>query len=266
MTPASHMAGRLRRSRRLLRPHVHLARLDHRLRVAARCAQGRAGRRTGFGLVVDDRCGHALAARAGVRRAGCDLPRRGRWRAQRLLQSRSDRRLPRRDGRPGCRPCSSRRSRCSPRSRTSTARRRGARAPQHARQQRVAQRHRPRRRDRPDDRVHRDQPGRREVSVREQHHRRDLEGPRFRCWPSWVVAGVRFKPANFHAGGGFMPFGSPRRVRGAHRKCVVFGLQGFGAGRPASRARPRTRSGTLSRAIITAMAIGAVLYSLAPGS
>jgi amino acid transporter len=74
-----------------------------------------------------------------------------------------------------------------------------------------------------------------------------------------VVAYLQFNPANFHAGGGFMPFGV-HGVFAALTGGVVFGLQGFEqAAQLAGEARDPKRD--LSRAIITAMAIGAVLYS-----
>jgi amino acid transporter len=75
-----------------------------------------------------------------------------------------------------------------------------------------------------------------------------------------VVATLRFNPANFHAGGGFMPFGF-HGVFAALTGGVVFGLQGFEqAVQLAGEARNPKKD--LSRAILTAMAIGAVLYSL----
>lgn len=74
-----------------------------------------------------------------------------------------------------------------------------------------------------------------------------------------VVAGLKFNPSNFHAGGGFMPFGF-HGVFAALTGGVVFGLQGFEqAVQLAGEARDPRRD--LSRAILTAMAIGAVLYS-----
>jgi amino acid transporter len=74
-----------------------------------------------------------------------------------------------------------------------------------------------------------------------------------------VVAYLQFNPANFHAGGGFMPFGF-HGVFAALTGGVVFGLQGFEqAVQLAGEARDPRRD--LSRAILTAMAIGAVLYS-----
>ena len=74
-----------------------------------------------------------------------------------------------------------------------------------------------------------------------------------------VVAYLQFNPANFHAGGGFMPFGF-HGVFAALTGGVVFALQGFEqAVQLAGEARNPKRD--LSRAIITAMAIGAVLYS-----
>src|SRR5438132_2951000 len=75
-----------------------------------------------------------------------------------------------------------------------------------------------------------------------------------------VVAYLQFNPANFHAGGGFMPFGFPG-VFAALTGGVAFALQGFEqAVQLAGEARNPKRD--LSRAILTAMAIGAVLYSL----
>jgi amino acid transporter len=74
-----------------------------------------------------------------------------------------------------------------------------------------------------------------------------------------VVAYLQFNPANFHAGGGFMPFGF-HGVFAALTGGVVFGLQGFEqAVQLAGEARDPKRD--LSRAILIAMAIGAVLYS-----
>ena len=75
-----------------------------------------------------------------------------------------------------------------------------------------------------------------------------------------VVAALQFKPANFHAGGGFMPFGF-HGVFAALTGGVVFGLQGFEqAVQLAGEARDPKKD--MSRAILTAMAIGAVLYAL----
>src|SRR5205823_3722052 len=67
-------------------------------------------------------------------------------------------------------------------------------------------------------------------------------------------------PTNFHAGGGFMPFGF-HGVFAALTGGVVFALQGFEqAVQLAGEARDPRRD--LSRAILVAMAIGAVLYAL----
>jgi amino acid transporter len=75
-----------------------------------------------------------------------------------------------------------------------------------------------------------------------------------------VVAAVQFKPENFHAGGGFMPFGF-HGVFAALTGGVVFALQGFEqAVQLAGEARNPRRD--LSRAVITSMAIGAALYFL----
>src|SRR5215471_11665423 len=75
-----------------------------------------------------------------------------------------------------------------------------------------------------------------------------------------VVAWTQFTPANFHAGGGFMPFGV-HGVFAALTGGVVFALQGFEqAAQLAGEARNPRRD--LARAIITAMAIGAVMYAL----
>jgi amino acid transporter len=74
-----------------------------------------------------------------------------------------------------------------------------------------------------------------------------------------VVAVLQFEPANFSAGGGFMPFGV-HGVFAALTGGVVFALQGFEqAVQLAGEARNPKRD--LSRAILTAMAIGAVLYA-----
>jgi amino acid transporter len=74
-----------------------------------------------------------------------------------------------------------------------------------------------------------------------------------------VVAYLQFNPDNFKAGGGFMPFGV-HGVFAALTGGVVFALQGFEqAAQLAGEARDPKRD--LSRAIITAMVIGAVLYS-----
>lgn len=75
-----------------------------------------------------------------------------------------------------------------------------------------------------------------------------------------VVAALRFNEENFHAGGGFMPFGF-HGVFAALTGGVVFALQGFEqAVQLAGEARNPKRD--VSRAILSAMAIGAVLYSL----
>jgi amino acid transporter len=75
-----------------------------------------------------------------------------------------------------------------------------------------------------------------------------------------VVAARQFNPSNFHAGGGFMPFGF-HGVFAALTGGVVFGLQGFEqAVHLAGEARDPKKD--LSRAILVAMAIGAVLYTL----
>ncbi len=75
----------------------------------------------------------------------------------------------------------------------------------------------------------------------------------------FVIAYLQFRPANFHAGGGFLAFGF-HGVFAALTGGVVFGLQGFEqAVQLAGEARDPKRD--LSRAVIGAMAIGAVLYS-----
>jgi amino acid transporter len=75
-----------------------------------------------------------------------------------------------------------------------------------------------------------------------------------------VVGAVQFRPSNFHAGGGFMPYGM-HGVFAALTGGVVFGLQGFEqAVQLAGEARDPKRD--LARAVLTAMAIGAVLYTL----
>jgi amino acid transporter len=75
-----------------------------------------------------------------------------------------------------------------------------------------------------------------------------------------VVASLSFHPGNFHAGGGFMPYGM-HGVFAALPLGVVFALQGFEqAVQLAGEARNPRKD--LSRAIITAMSIGAALYIL----
>jgi amino acid transporter len=75
-----------------------------------------------------------------------------------------------------------------------------------------------------------------------------------------VVASLSFKPGNFTAGGGFMPFGM-HGVFAALPAGVVFALQGFEqAVQLAGEARNPKKD--LSRAIIVAMTIGALLYTL----
>ncbi|MEO6774652.1 MAG: APC family permease [Kofleriaceae bacterium] len=75
-----------------------------------------------------------------------------------------------------------------------------------------------------------------------------------------VVGAVRFEPSNFHAGGGFMPYGF-HGVFAALTGGVVFALQGFEqAVQLAGEARDPKRD--LARAVLTAMAIGVVIYTL----
>jgi len=75
-----------------------------------------------------------------------------------------------------------------------------------------------------------------------------------------VVGYLQFHPANFRAGGGFLPFGF-HGVFAALTGGVVFGLQGFEqAVHLAGEAKDPKRD--LARAVLTAMAIGAILYAL----
>lgn len=75
-----------------------------------------------------------------------------------------------------------------------------------------------------------------------------------------VIAASSFHGGNFTAGGGFMPYGM-HGVFAALTGGVVFGLQGFEqAVQLAGEARNPRKD--LSRAILTAMGIGALLYSL----
>jgi amino acid transporter len=75
-----------------------------------------------------------------------------------------------------------------------------------------------------------------------------------------VVATLQFNGSNFVAGGGFMPFGF-HGVFAALTGGVVFALQGFEqAAQLAGEARNPEKD--VSRAILIAMAIGALLYSL----
>ncbi|MEP6799133.1 MAG: APC family permease, partial [Lapillicoccus sp.] len=74
-----------------------------------------------------------------------------------------------------------------------------------------------------------------------------------------VVAGLHFDTSNFTAGGGFMPFGF-HGVFAALTGGVVFALQGFEqAVQLAGEARNPKKD--LSRAILMAMTIGALLYT-----
>ncbi len=74
-----------------------------------------------------------------------------------------------------------------------------------------------------------------------------------------VVFGTQFKLDNFHAGGGFMPFGF-HGVFAALTGGVVFAMQGFEqAVQLAGEARDPKKD--LSRAVVSAMLIGAVLYT-----
>src|SRR5258708_14829964 len=75
-----------------------------------------------------------------------------------------------------------------------------------------------------------------------------------------VVAWLQFNPANFHAAGGFMPFGF-HCVSAVLAGGAVLSLQGFeqAAQLPGEARNPKP---DLSRAILTAMAIRALLYSL----
>jgi amino acid transporter len=73
-----------------------------------------------------------------------------------------------------------------------------------------------------------------------------------------ILISLRFHPGNFHAGGGFAPYGF-HGVFAALPAGVVFALQGFEqASQMAGEAKNAKRD--VSRAIIMAMLIGAVLY------
>ena len=73
-----------------------------------------------------------------------------------------------------------------------------------------------------------------------------------------VVSSLSFHAGNFHAGGGFMPFGM-HGVFAALPAGVVFALQGFEqAVQLAGEARNPKKD--ISRAVIVAMSIGALLY------
>jgi len=75
-----------------------------------------------------------------------------------------------------------------------------------------------------------------------------------------VVAMLHFDPVNFHAGGGFLPFGF-HGVFAALSGGVVFALQGFEQAIQLAGEASNPKK-DLSRAVLTAMAIGAILYSL----
>jgi amino acid transporter len=79
-----------------------------------------------------------------------------------------------------------------------------------------------------------------------------------------VVVSLSFHTSNFHAGGGFAPFGL-HGILAALPAGVIFALQGFEqAVQLAGEARNPKRD--ISRAIITAMGIGAVLYVALQGA
>jgi amino acid transporter len=76
-----------------------------------------------------------------------------------------------------------------------------------------------------------------------------------------AIAYLRFAPDNFSAGDGFMPHGFHGVFAALTTGGVVFGLQGFEqAGHLAGEARDPKKH--LARAIIVAMAIGALLYTV----
>jgi amino acid transporter len=75
-----------------------------------------------------------------------------------------------------------------------------------------------------------------------------------------VLVALVFHPGNFHAGGGFAPFGA-HGVFAALPAGVVFALQGFEqAVQMAGEAKDPQKN--VSRAVITAMSIGAAIYIL----
>jgi amino acid transporter len=75
-----------------------------------------------------------------------------------------------------------------------------------------------------------------------------------------VLIVLRFHASNFHAGGGFAPFGA-HGVFAALPAGVVFALQGFEQAAQMAGEAKRPRK-DVSRAIITAMLIGAAVYIL----
>jgi amino acid transporter len=75
-----------------------------------------------------------------------------------------------------------------------------------------------------------------------------------------VVMSLRFNGGNFHGGTGFMPFGA-HGVFAALTGGVVFGLQGFEqCVQLAGEAKDPKKD--IARAVLAAMAVGAVLYAL----
>jgi len=75
-----------------------------------------------------------------------------------------------------------------------------------------------------------------------------------------VVMGMKFDGGNFHRGGGFMPYGF-HGVFAALTGGVVFGLQGFEqCVQLAGEAKNPQKD--IARAVLAAMAVGAVLYAL----
>src|SRR5258708_1076787 len=91
VAPDDHPPGKTQAVRRLLGADVRVARLDHRIGLAARRAQRRGSGGTGVGPLVDPRGRNAVAAGARLRRAGRGLSGGRRRRTVPLLLPRPDR-------------------------------------------------------------------------------------------------------------------------------------------------------------------------------
>ena len=191
-----------------------------------------------------------VAARAGVRRARRDVSGRRRHRPLPVLLARPARRLHRRLGVVAAGGVH-RADRGARRDHLRQQRRLGATSTSTCCTQ-TAQR-RPAQRaagssSRPsaDGRVHRDQPRRREVHVRQQRDRRDLEDRRAAARHRRRRRRCRSTRATSTAGGGFMPFGVPRRLRRADRRRRVRPA-GLRAGGAAGRRGARPEEGPVPR-------------------
>ncbi len=108
--------------------------------------------------------------------------------------------------------------------------------------------------------VHRDEPGRGQVHVRQQRRSSSSGRPLIPLLAIVVVGSLSFHPGNFTAGGGFMPFGF-HGVFAALPAGVVFALQGFEQGVQLAGEARNPQQGHVARDHHRDV-IGALLYIL----